>query len=449
MDVAGQKISIVGLGETSMALVKLLLRLHARPFVTEYAPREQMAPLADTLSALGIPFECGGHSDLALKNTTLVIPSPGVPPAIPLLQKAQAQGIPLMSEMEFASRFCTSKMIAVSGTNGKTTTTELIAHVMRTCGLDVGLCGNNETPLSEIVAQDSQPDYLVLEVSSYQLELADQFAPAIGVVLNLTNDHLARHKTMENYAATKARLFAQQTSEDVAILNADDPLVAIMDKGLKSCVIKFSQSNSKESVCCIEDDLLVEDVVVAQRSDSSLPGDHNTENILATLAVMSVLDADCSALTEGLQSFGEVEHRIERCAEYAGITFYNDSKSTNLDSLKVALESFDAPIVLIAGGDGKGSDYSLLNELVQEHVKSLVAIGTDAPKMITVWGEEVQAIHAPSMSDAVRMAYEQACEGDVILLSPACASFDMYSNFEERGHDFKACVQALVGSACP
>ncbi len=444
MDVSGQKVCIVGMGETSLALVKLLLQHGAQPFVTEFKPHEEVIHSTNELDSLGVAYECGGHSNTALTNAKLIIPSPGVSPEISVIQSAQNTGIPIMSEIEFASRYCQSKIVAVTGTNGKTTTTELIAHVMRTCGLDVGLCGNNETPLSKVVAQKQQPEYVVIEVSSYQLDLVSSFAPNIGVVLNLTNDHLQRHKTMENYAATKARLFAAQKDTDTAILNADDDWVKDMGAGLKSRVLKFSQCNPKESVCCIENDLLVEDVIVAQRSDSPLPGEHNTENILATLAVMSVLDADCSAMLDGLKSFSGVEHRIEHVVEYDGVVYYNDSKSTNLDSLKVALESFDDPIILIAGGDGKGSDYSFLNTLIEQRVKHLVAIGTDAPIMMNSWGGCTKTSSADSMLDAVRRAHSQAEAGDVILLSPACASFDMYSNFEERGQEYKACVHTIL-----
>jgi UDP-N-acetylmuramoylalanine--D-glutamate ligase len=444
MDVSGKKVCIVGMGETSLALVKLLLHHGAQPFVTEFKSHEEVIQSANELDSFGVAYECGGHSNTALTNAKLMIPSPGVSPEISLIQSARNAGIPIMSEIEFASRYCQSKIVAVTGTNGKTTTTELIAHVMRTCGLDVALCGNNETPFSMVVAQKQQPEYVVIEVSSYQLDLVSSFAPNIGVVLNLTNDHLQRHKTMENYAATKARLFAAQKGTDTAILNADDDWVKDMEARLKSRVLKFSQCNPKESVCCIENDLLVEDVIVAQRSYSPLPGEHNTENILATLGVMSVLDADCSAMLDGLKSFSGVEHRIEHVAEFDDVVYYNDSKSTNLDSLKVALESFDAPIILIAGGDGKGSDYSLLNTLIEQRVKHLVAIGTDAPIIINSWVECTKTSSANSMLDAVRRAHSQAEAGDVILLSPACASFDMYSNFEERGQEYKACVHTIL-----
>jgi UDP-N-acetylmuramoylalanine--D-glutamate ligase len=442
MEFAGKKVSVIGLGKTSLALARLLRHLGAEPFVSEHRPQEECADHVKALESEGIPFECGAHSERVLKNTGLVIPSPGVPPTIPILESAREAGIPLMSELEFASRFSTSTLIAVTGTNGKTTTTELIAHLMRQCGMDVGLAGNNACPFSEAVMQERQPEFLVLEVSSYQLELVDTFRPQVGCVLNVSNDHLGRHGTMENYAATKAKVFARQGEGDVAIVNADDAWTTEMGGDSAARIVRFGTSDSVD-VCLRGEDFVVNGKEVANRGDSPLPGRHNTENILAALAIMSVFNVDWEEIQHGLASFRGVEHRIEKVADIEGVAYYNDSKSTNLDSLKVALESFEGSLLLIAGGEGKGGGYSVLRDLIQERVKQVIAIGADAEVICRAWGAATKTAPAADMRSAVEAAHRDAEPGDVVLLSPACASFDMYQNFEERGADFKTCVRTI------
>jgi len=443
MDVAGKKVTLVGMGRTSVALARLLRHLGAEPFVTECRLRDDCADFVELFENEGVSFECGGHTRAALCDTSLVIPSPGVPPNIPMLKDALDSGLAMMGELEFASRFSCSKIIAVTGTNGKTTTTELIAHLFGACGLDAVLAGNNEHPFSSVVMREVQPDFVILEVSSYQLELVDQFRPYVAAILNITSDHLGRHGTMENYAATKARIFARQQGDDVAIINEGAALAASMADAMRGRVVRFGLSGVAD-VLLADDDLIVCGEVVAQRSESPLPGRHNTENILAALAVMSTFDIDWSKVREGLKSFAGVEHRIEKVAELDGAAYYNDSKSTNLDSLRVALESFDGGILLIAGGEGKGGDYSVLSELIQERVKMVVAIGADADAICAAWGDCAPTSTADGMEAAVEKAHEAALPGDVVLLSPACASFDMYVSFEERGADFKRCVRAIA-----
>ncbi|MFP6582140.1 MAG: UDP-N-acetylmuramoyl-L-alanine--D-glutamate ligase [Candidatus Hydrogenedentota bacterium] len=443
MELQNQKVTIIGMGRTSLALSRLVLHHGGNPFISERRRREECSDFCRELDALGIAYECGGHSDVALSDAALLIPSPGVPYEHYLCTIARDKNIPVFSELELASRFVSSTVIAVTGTNGKTTTTELIAHLLPSIGKSVALAGNNDMPCSEVALLESQPKYLVLEVSSYQLEGTQTFRPDIAVVLNLSNDHLGRHKTMENYAAVKARLLQYQTAEDVAILNADDSVVLAMAENVSASILTFGAS-SECAVAIVDDTLRVNGVEMAHRSDSPLPGRHNSENILAAVAVLSVVGVEKDALQRGLGSFRGVEHRIEAVRELDGIAFYNDSKATNLDSLRVALESFDRPIVLIVGGEGKGSDYASLGALIHSRVSCVVAIGTDAPLIDEAWSPTVPVFRARSMNDAVVCAHEQANTGDTVLLSPACASFDMYANFEERGKDFKRCVTALT-----
>ena len=445
MDVSGKKVTLIGMGRTSMALARLLKKLGAQPFVTECKLRSDCSSFVAALEAEQIPFECGLHTNEAIQGSSLIIPSPGVPPNIPLLRDAIQSGLPMMSELEFVAGHCTSTLIAVTGTNGKTTTTELIAHLIRSCGKDVALAGNNNNPFSTIPLMDAQPDYVVLEISSYQLELVDQFRPHIAAVLNVTNDHLARHGTIKNYADTKARIFARQDESDFAILNDDDPLVSGMSQKLQSQVLRFGTSDETD-IHLSNHELIVQGKSIAARADSPLPGQHNTKNILAALAVITPLDLDPALIREGLRTFTGVEHRIEAVTNYGGVEYFNDSKSTNLDSLKVALESFDDNIVLIAGGEGKGGDYTELSGLIRTRVKLVVAIGADAELIRQAWGSCTMTILAEDMMSAVQKARDAAKEGDIILLSPACASFDMYANFEDRGRDLKRCVRDLTAA---
>jgi len=445
MDLRGRHVTIVGLGRTSVSLAKLLIREGACPFITEIAQEERQTTLRKELAALGIPFECGGHSDAAFEQADLIVPSPGVSPSIPPIRKAA--GVPVLSEMEIAYRFCNSPILAVTGTNGKTTTTELLAALVHACGHNVVLAGNNATPFSAAVCVAPPPDYIVIEVSSYQLELAQTFRPDVGVVLNVTPDHLARHGTLAEYAGVKARLFANQTPDDVAVLNADDPLVNNM-KVPGGKVHYFSLERPAAPGLWLDGNVIREgETEVANVADTRLPGRHNLQNVLAALCVMRVRGFDWNGVLAGLRAFEGVEHRIEFVASSEGVDFYNDSKSTNVDSLRVALACFERPVILLAGGRGKGSDYSCLRELVQAHVKRLIVFGEDASALEAALGDAVPTERASDMPDAVERAGAQTVGGDVVLLSPACASFDMFDDFEHRGRVFKECVASYLGTA--
>lgn len=451
MDVKNKKVTVVGIGRTSMALIRLLLREGAMPYVTDASKAAALQPMREQLEELGVPYECGGHSSSAFEDTALVIPSPGVPPSIEPIGRAVEAGAACISEMEFAFPYCRSKIIAVTGTNGKTTTTELIRHMIYACGHTVLLAGNNDLPFSEAVMVEPAPEFIVLEVSSYQLELIETFHPWIGVLLNLSEDHLARHGTMEEYASAKANLFAHQGPGEIAIVNADDPLCSgFAQRRAGTCglvlvpVHRFSVSQRLETGLWLDGDTIRNgDTAIAERGDVHLPGRHNLENVLAALAVMSMGDFRWDKVLEGLRCFEGVEHRLERVASIDGVDYINDSKSTNLDSLKAALESFDGPLVLIAGGRGKGSDYASLRGPVAQRVSTLITMGEDAPLIEDALAGEVPALRAADMADAVAKAAQAAPAGGVVLLSPGCASFDMYSNFEERGRDFKRAVGEL------
>ena len=449
MELHGQKIVVVGMGRTALSAVKLLLREGARPRVSEIQSRDLHETACDELEALGVPYECGGHSANFFEGARLILPGPGVPPGLPVIAEACSHGARLICELDLAFAFCPARVIAVTGTNGKTTTTALVNHLVSTCGHSTLLAGNNDLPFSAAVMEPA-PLYVVLEVSSYQLALCNDFKPWIGAVLNLTPDHLARHNTLNEYAAAKARMFTRQSDGDMAEVNDDDPWTAGMHVPARACRMAFSMQHAVESGLWLDGEIIREGLAeVARATDTRLPGRHNLSNVLAALTIMRAGGFDWPRVLEGLRSFGGVEHRIEYVATIGHVDYYNDSKSTNLDSLRVALESFDRPVVLIAGGEGKGSDYGILRDVVHGHVKHLVTLGKDAPALEAAFGGLVETERAASLGDAVERAAASASPGEAVLLSPACASFDMFKNFEERGRIFKQCVGELARKVTP
>ncbi len=443
VNLAGKKVTVFGMGRSAIGAARLLCCQGALPFVSDCNEKPDLIPFCAELELLGVPYELGGHSARAL-DADLAVTSPGVPASIAPFAQLRARGVPVFAELELGWRFCRSKVLALSGTNGKTTSTELLRAMVSACGHTVGLAGNNDTPLSTAVLEEPAPEYMVLEVSSYQLESVDQMRPWIAGVLNLTPDHLGRHKTMEGYAEAKARLFARQGAGDTAVLNACDEYTRMMPTPNGVRRMSFSLEGP------VEDGLWTDGVAIfegrqaiAQVSDCPLPGRHNLENVLAVLTMMRAGAFDWPGVLDGLRRFRGVEHRIEWVRALDGVDYYNDSKSTNVDSLRVALESFERPQVLIAGGLGKGSDYGVLSALVKAHVRHLITLGEDAPKIESAFAGLVSMERAASMAEAVARARAQARPGEVVLLSPGCASFDMYRNFEVRGRDFKACVRDL------
>ena len=447
MNLQGKQVVIAGLGRSAVGAAKLLLRQGARPFVSE-AGEAPPAEFAEALDALGVPCETGGHTTARFQEAALVVLSPGVPPSIAPAQAARRAGIPVLGELELAWRHCSAPVLAVTGTNGKTTTTELVRAMLAACGHRVALAGNNALPFSEAVLAEEPPDYFVLEVSSYQLESADAFRPWIGAVLNLTPDHLGRHGTMEEYAAVKARMFQQQGLGDAAVLNEDDPLVSAMPVPAETRRVGFSLENwMLDGVWIQRQHIKAGDEVVAGLADVPLPGRHNMQNVLAALAMMHAGRFPWEPVLEGLRGFRGVEHRIELVAEAEGVAWFNDSKSTNIDSLRVALESFSVPLVLIAGGQGKGNGYESLRGLVEARVRRLIVLGEDAPRLRRDLAGCAEISGAADMADAVAQAHATARSGEVVLLSPGCASFDMYRNFEARGRDFKTRVRAITETA--
>ena len=446
----GKRVTLVGLGQTAVSVAALLLQQGAVPFVTDASDSANMTPYKERLLALDVAFETGGHTDAAFASPDLIIPSPGVSPQIAPILEATKRGVPVIGEMEFSFPYCRSKVLAVTGTNGKTTTTELLRAMIAACGNSVVLAGNNAFPFSSAVLIEPAPEYIVLEVSSYQLELAHAFRPWIGAVLNLSPDHLQRHRTMAEYARCKQQLIAHQQPNEIAVLNADDAAVSAMAQNTAARVAQFSLTRSVDTGLWLDGDSIREgSTAVASLRDSALRGRHNAENIFCALTMLRAGGFAWHGVLDGLREFTGVEHRIEYVRSVNGVAYYNDSKSTNIDSLRVALESFDEPIVLLAGGRGKGSDYSVLRPLIEKHVKALLAYGEDASLLKSAFEDVTQVNRVADLRDGVEAARRIALPGDVVLLSPACASFDMFENFEHRGMVFKQLVHDLKEKSAP
>lgn len=447
IDWTGKRVTVFGLGRTGEAVARYLQSRGATVLITDSGNTEAQQAAAVGLREDGIEVELGGHSDRCWGEADALVLSPGVPPGITPIVAGAARGIPVMSELEAVWGDCRAPILAVTGTNGKTTTTALLHHVLEAAGLRTVLCGNNDVPLSSALMQSPTPDFYVVEVSSYQLETAHEFRPRVAAMLNVTPDH-PRHGAIENYAAVKARIFQAQGEGDTAVMNADDPLTAnrYLPPGVQRTPFSLAAPCS-DGVWVNDGVIRYRDETILQVSELPIPGRHNLANVLAVVAMARAAGVPAEQLAAGIRSFRGVPHRIEFVRELQGTRYYNDSKSTNIDSLRVALESFSQPIVLIAGGRGKGAGYGSLEPLVRRQVRALVLIGEDGPKMAAAWGHAVPSLMAGSMSAAVQQAHDIAEPGDVVLLSPGCASFDWYNNFEERGADFRSCVAGLAAAA--
>lgn len=390
----------------------------------------------------------GSTAEVDPESLDGLVLSPGVPPGSDLPSRAADLGIPVTGEVELASLFATAPMLAVTGSNGKTTTVEWLGHVLRCAGLDACVAGNMGYPFSRAVLERPRVDAYVLEVSSYQLETISTFRPRAAAVLNLTPDHLSRHGDMDGYRNAKARIFMNQSPEDVLVLNADDPeLVSLM--GLSEAVeIYFSMSGPVEGGAFVQDGTVLlrwdgEVERVMPVSGLSLPGRHNTANALAVAAMARASGLPAARMEEGLSTFSGVPHRLEEIRRLNGVRWVNDSKSTNIDSLRVALDAETGPLVLIAGGRPKEGDYSVLADRVGRAARAVLAVGEAGEMLCSAWGGKARVEVLAGLEEAVSEAERMAEEGDTVLLSPGCASFDQYADFEERGEHFRRLVEGL------
>jgi len=448
MDVRGKRVLVVGLGKSGVAGAVFLEQHGAKVAVSDAKSPEQLREEIPLLLDHGISVETGQHGERTFRDQDLIIVSPGVPLDVPQLVHARERGIPVIGEVELASRFLKGRIVAITGSNGKTTTTTLAGEIIAAGGQKALVGGNIGTPAITLVDRETNDTWIVLEISSFQLETIETFHPHIAVVLNITPDHLDRHHTFENYAAAKARIFENQTAGDFAVLNADNQPCVAMASQCKAQVRWFSRMKEVASGAFVRGDNIVWRDPKGEReimplAEISLKGAHNVENVLAGVCVGMLARIAPAQIRRAVAEFKAVEHRLEYVGTVRGVEYYNDSKATNVDATIKALESFPANIHLILGGKDKGSDYSVLNDLLKARVKRVYTIGAAAAKIESqVRGTEV--VSAGTLDAAVRRASESAVPGDIVLLAPACASFDQFDSYEHRGRVFKELVQQLA-----
>jgi UDP-N-acetylmuramoylalanine--D-glutamate ligase len=450
-ELRGKRVLVVGLARTGVATALFCAARGANVAATDSRTENAIGEAVAPLRAAGVHLELGGHREKTFLEQNLIIPSPGVPADAPLLQAARAKGIAIWSEIELADRFLKGRLIGITGSNGKTTTTSLIEHILRRAGTPTVLAGNIGTPLISRAEQTNDATITVVELSSFQLELIESFRPDISVFLNLTPDHLDRHHTLAAYGAAKARIFENQTEADSAVLNADDPATTKYAPSTPQ-VFWFSRKQRVAQGAFVQKDEVVfrhegKEEVVLKLQDIPLAGAHNVENVVAAVAATRLAGASSSAIAKGIRSFSGVEHRLEFVAEIGGVRYFNDSKATNVDATMKALEAFPGRILVILGGKDKGSDYTALQKLLREKVILALLIGAASEKIEKQIAGSVAIERAGTIERAVEIASHAARPGDVVLLAPACASFDQFENYEHRGRNFKDLVHQLERQA--
>ena len=444
MELKNKNILIVGLGVTGVATARFLINRGAFVTVADRKKEQELGSEELLIRDLGIKMELGAHRIETFENADLIVISPGVPHTIEPVIKAKEQGIPVIGEIELASRFIAEPIIAVTGTNGKTTTTTLLCKMLEDSGLKVFVGGNIGTPLIAYADKREKAEIVVIEVSSFQLDTIDTFRANVAVLLNITEDHMNRYSDLNAYAKSKARIFENQRYDDTAVLNGSDPVVCSLSKDILSKKVFFS--SKKEKGVTISDESIISQKNISRLlADFKLPGKHNMENAAAASLAALAAGGTLEGVQSALKKFKGLSHRLEHINTLNGIDFFNDSKATNVDSVAKALESFERPIVLIIGGRNKGSKFYALRDLIDKHVKKLILIGEAKEDIMTELGNIKPVEAAATMDDAVFKAYHAAKPGDIVLLSPACASFDMYNNYAQRGEDFCKAV-AKIGT---
>jgi UDP-N-acetylmuramoylalanine--D-glutamate ligase len=448
MELANKKVLVVGLGKSGVASALFLKSKGSLVTVSDAKPQQQLGNELSLLLDHGIAIETGGHGERTFRGQDLIVVSPGVPFDAPLLQQARAMGETVIGEIELAAQFFPGRMIAITGSNGKTTTTALTGEIIAAGGFDTLVGGNIGTPAISLVDRATPQTIAVLEVSSFQLETIQSYRPYIAVVLNVTPDHLDRHRTFSAYTSAKARIFENQKSDDFSVLNADDPTCVSLAWAVESKLFWFSRKKEVEQGALVRDANIFfrdgnDEKEIMPIAEISLKGAHNVENVLAAASVGMLMRCDPGQIRRTIREFKAVEHRLEYVATIRGVEFYNDSKATNVDATIKAIESFPANIHLILGGKDKGSDYSLLNDLLRERVKAVYTIGAAAEKIESQIKDTVEILRADTLDAAVKRAAKAAQPGDIVLLAPACASFDQFQNYEHRGKTFKEIVKGL------
>jgi UDP-N-acetylmuramoylalanine--D-glutamate ligase len=452
MELKGKKVLVVGLGKSGLAAALFLRRRGAQVTVSDVRSAEALAKDIPALLEEGIMVETGGHGLLTFRRQDLIVVSPGVPLNTPELAQVKSFGLPVIGELELAARFLKGRILAITGSNGKTTTTALVGEILEKAGFPTLVGGNIGVPVVALIDQSTDETWSVLEVSSFQLESTQQFHPAIAVILNITPDHLDRHGSFENYALAKERIFASQDEHDSVVLNADNARAAQAAARSFAKVFLFSVEHSVMQGAWVEDGYVLYRAGKEQPVEKIMPlsgiplkGAHNVENVLAAVSASRQAGAPAEAVREAIEKFQAVEHRLEFVAKINGVEFYNDSKATNVDATAKAVASFSGGIHLILGGKDKNSDYTQLSELLRARVRSVYTIGSAAAKIEGELRGVVPILSCETLDNAVSAAGSAARPGEVVLLAPACSSFDQFENYEQRGRVFKELVNERRG----
>ncbi len=446
MELKNREVLVVGFGRTGEAVAKFLLSQKAKVKVSEIMTEKEFSEKAKKGSEKGVNFEFGGHQEKTFLSSDLIVLSPGVPP-LPMIKKAQKKGIEVISEVELAFRYLKGKIVGITGSNGKSTTTMLIYQILKEAGLNSYLAGNIGFPLISFAPSFSLDDIFVVELSSFQLKYIKKFRPYISVFLNITPDHLDWHTDFNDYYQCKKNLILLQGFEDYTVLNADDSYVWALRKEVKAQVLPFSRKKKLEIGGYLENGL----ITIANEGkkfqlDTSrilIRGPHNQENIMASALVASLFGVSEKTIKRIIYNFKGLEHRLEKVAEIEGVEFYNDSKATNVDATLKSIQSFDQRIILILGGRDKHGNFTKLREEINKRVKKIILIGEAREKIKKSLENTVSSRYVSSLKEAVKLSFDLADRGDIVLLAPACASFDMFENFEHRGKVFKKEVLKL------
>jgi UDP-N-acetylmuramoylalanine--D-glutamate ligase len=442
-DFMGKRVIVVGLARSGVAAARALAGLGAIVTVTDKKTRELLAAQIAALGSKRIAVEAGGHPERLFIDADLIVLSPGVP-KIPQIIAARERGVKVISELELAWLLSSAPYVGITGTNGKSTVTTLVGLMLQRAGKRTLVAGNIGNALTEDPALLRSEDWIVAELSSFQLEDIETFRPRVATILNVTQDHLDRYADLASYGEAKARVFLNMAGNDRLVLNFDDPLVRSYGSRTRATVVPFSRFERFEHGACVAGGMLVMDnAQVLPVDEIRIKGVHNLENALAAAALAISAGADPASVAAVLREFPGLEHRLEFVRELDGVTYINDSKGTNVGAVVKSVEGFEQPVILIAGGLDKGSDFSPLADLFRKKVKLLILIGKAADKMAAALDRSTETVFAKTLHDAVRLAHERAAKGDVVLLSPACASFDMFKDFEDRGRQFKEAVREL------
>jgi UDP-N-acetylmuramoylalanine--D-glutamate ligase len=452
MELKGKKVLVVGLGKSGLAAALFLRRKGAQVTVSDVRSAESMAKEIPALLEEGIMVEAGGHGLLTFRRQDLIVVSPGVPLNTPALAQVRSFGLPVIGELELAARFLKGKILAITGSNGKTTTTALAGEILQEAGLPTLVAGNIGVPVVGLIEESTDSTWSVLEVSSFQLESTEEFHPAIAVILNITPDHLDRHGTFENYALAKERIFAAQDANDFLVLNADDARTEAACARSHAPLYWFSAKHPVSPGAWVENGWVVYRAVHEGAVERILPldniplkGEHNVENVLAAVCACRLAGAPAEAIRRAIEKFKAVEHRLEYVATINGVEYYNDSKATNVDATAKAVAAFPGGIHLILGGKDKGSDYRVLSQLLRERVRAVYTIGSAAAKIESHLRGVVPIHSCETLANAVNAAAGAAQPGEIVLLAPACSSFDQFANYEHRGRVFKELVGERLG----